>query len=39
LEHEAKNRIGFAAGALLASEWIIGKTGVFGMSDLLNFEN
>lgn len=39
LEHEAKNREGFAGGALLAAEWLIGKTGVFGMSDLLNFEN
>ena len=39
LEHEAKNREGFAIGAIMAAEWLIGKTGVFGMSDLLNFEN
>ena len=39
LEHEAKNREGFAIGAIVAAEWLIGKTGVFGMSDLLNFEN
>ena len=39
LEHEAKNREGFANGAIIAAEWLIGKTGVFGMSDLLNFEN
>lgn len=39
LEHEAKNRQGFAIGAIVAAEWLIGKTGVFGMSDLLNFEN
>ena len=39
LEHEAKNREGFAMGAIVAAEWLIGKTGVFGMSDLLNFEN
>ena len=38
LEHEAKNREGFAIGAIVAAEWLIGKTGVFGMSDLLNFE-
>ena len=38
LEHEAKNREGFAMGAIVAAEWLIGKTGVFGMSDLLNFE-
>ncbi len=39
LEHEAKNREGFAIGAIVAAEWLIGKTGVFGMSDLLNFES
>lgn len=39
LEHEAKNRLGFALGAIIATEWMVGKTGVFGMSDLLNFEN
>lgn len=39
LEHEAKNRLGFATGAIVAAEWIVGKTGVFGMRDLLNFEN
>lgn len=39
LEHEAKSRLGFASGALLAAEWIYGKTGVYGMRDLLNFEN
>lgn len=38
LEHEAKSRLGFASGALLAAEWICGKSGVFGMRDLLNFE-
>lgn len=38
LEHEAKSRLGFASGALLAAEWICGKSGVFGMHDLLNFE-
>jgi 4-hydroxy-tetrahydrodipicolinate reductase len=39
LEHEAKSRLGFATGAVVAAEWIVGKTGVFGMRDLLNFEN
>lgn len=39
LEHEAKSRLGFATGAVIAAEWIKGKTGVFGMRDLLNFEN
>lgn len=39
LEHEAKSRLGFATGAVVAAEWLYGKTGVFGMRDLLNFEN
>lgn len=34
--HKAFNRKGFASGALLAAEWILGKKGVFGMNDLLN---
>ncbi|MBM3938718.1 MAG: 4-hydroxy-tetrahydrodipicolinate reductase [Sphingomonadales bacterium] len=37
-EHEAKSRLGFASGAVLAAEWVCGKSGVFGMRDLLNFE-
>ncbi|PHX92128.1 MAG: 4-hydroxy-tetrahydrodipicolinate reductase [Flavobacteriales bacterium] len=36
-EHEAKSRIGFAKGAIMAAEWLIGKRGVFDMSDFLNF--
>ena len=34
LTHEAFNRQGFALGALAAAEFLIGKTGVFGMEDL-----
>lgn len=37
IKHIAKGRKGFAAGALLAAEWMVGKTGFFGMSDLLHF--
>ena len=33
--HEAKSRKGFALGALLAAEFINGKTGFYGMNDLL----
>ncbi len=33
--HKALSRDGFALGALSAAEWIKGKKGVFGMSDLL----
>jgi len=35
--HKAFNRKGFASGAVLAAEWLVGKKGVFGMKDLLNF--
>ena len=34
LTHEAFNRQGFALGAVAAAEFLIGKTGVFGMEDL-----
>jgi 4-hydroxy-tetrahydrodipicolinate reductase len=36
IKHTAKNRSGFAAGALAAAEWIQDKKGVFGMKDMLN---
>jgi len=36
--HTAHNREGFAKGAVLAAEWIIGKQGVYSMDDMLNFE-
>lgn len=36
IQHTAHNREGFALGALLAAEWLMGKTGVFGMKDVLN---
>ena len=35
LKHEAHSREGFAVGALLAAEWLPGRTGVFGMRELL----
>ncbi len=35
ITHEAHSREGFARGALMAAEWLIGKQGVFGMQDLL----
>ena len=34
LTHEAYNRQGFALGAIAAAEFLIGKTGAFGMEDL-----
>ena len=36
LKHEAFNRDGFALGAIIASEWLVGKQGVFSMNDVLN---
>lgn len=36
LRHEAKNRKGFAVGALLAAEFIKDRRGVFSMSDVLS---
>jgi 4-hydroxy-tetrahydrodipicolinate reductase len=35
IKHSAKNRDGFAIGALIAGKWIIGKQGVFSMQDVL----
>ena len=34
--HEAKNRDGFALGALKAAEWIRNKKGIFSMQDVLS---
>jgi 4-hydroxy-tetrahydrodipicolinate reductase len=36
IEHVANNRQGFALGAVIAAEWIVGKKGVFTMNDVLN---
>lgn len=34
--HTAYNREGFALGAVVAAEWIVGKKGVYTMKDVLN---
>jgi len=39
IKHTAHSRAGFAQGAVLVAEWIIGKEGVFTMNDYLNFED
>ncbi len=36
IRHTAHNRTGFALGAVLAAEWLLGRKGVFRMSDVLN---
>lgn len=37
ITHTAHNRHGFASGAVAAAAYIIGKAGVYGMSDVLDF--
>lgn len=36
ITHTAHSRQGFALGAVVAAEWLVGKTGVFTMKDVLN---
>lgn len=36
LEHVARSRDGFAIGALLAADWIVGRRGVFRFEDVLD---
>jgi 4-hydroxy-tetrahydrodipicolinate reductase len=36
LNHEAKSRRAFAEGAVLAAEWIVGKTGFFDFKDIFS---
>lgn len=35
IKHEARSRKGFALGAVIASEWLVGKKGIFTMSNVL----
>jgi 4-hydroxy-tetrahydrodipicolinate reductase len=35
IKHTAHNREGFALGAVIAAEWIVGKEGIFTMKDVL----
>jgi 4-hydroxy-tetrahydrodipicolinate reductase len=37
ITHTAHNRRGFATGAVLAAEYIVGKKGIYQMSDVLGF--
>ncbi|KIA85163.1 4-hydroxy-tetrahydrodipicolinate reductase [Flavobacterium sp. AED] len=38
IKHTAHNREGFALGAVIAAEWIVGKQGVFTMKDVLDLD-
>lgn len=35
IKHTAHNREGFALGSVVAAEWLVGKTGIFTMKDVL----
>lgn len=39
IEHFAKNRTGFALGAVLAAEFILHRTGIYTMNDVLNIKS
>lgn len=39
ISHTAHSRQGFAQGAVVAGEWLAGKTGIFGMDDLLKLND
>jgi len=36
IEHEAFNRSGFATGTLIATQWLIGKKGIFKMKNIFD---
>ena len=36
LGHIAHSRAGFAEGAIMAAQWLVGREGVYGMKDMLN---
>ena len=38
IKHTAHNREGFALGAVIAAEWIVGKKGIFTMKDVLDLK-
>ncbi|MEY2868896.1 MAG: hypothetical protein RIR01_1361 [Bacteroidota bacterium] len=38
IKHTAHNREGFALGAVIAAEWLVGKQGIYSMRDVLNIQ-
>lgn len=38
IKHTAHSREGFALGAVIAAEWLVGKKGVYTMKDVLNLK-
>jgi len=39
IKHKAFKRDGFALGAIIASEWLVGKKGVYSLDDVLKINN
>ena len=39
IKHTAHSREGFALGAVIAAEWLVGKKGVFTMKDVLGLNS
>ncbi len=39
IKHTAHNRDGFALGAIIAAEWLVGKKGVYTMKDVLSLNH
>ncbi|WP_452219667.1 4-hydroxy-tetrahydrodipicolinate reductase [Lacinutrix salivirga] len=39
IKHTAHSREGFALGAVIAAEWLVGKTGIYTMKDVLNLND
>lgn len=37
ISHVAHSRLGFAQGAVQAAQWVVGRKGIFEMSDMLKF--
>ncbi len=38
ITHIAHSRKGFALGAVIAAEWLVGKKGIYGMNDLMSYK-
>lgn len=36
LEHSAKSRVGFALGAVMAAEWLVGREGFHSINEMMN---
>ena len=38
-KHTAHSRAGFALGAVVAAEWLLGKKGFYQVTDIFDFNN